>query len=89
MDILESLMSDVYDNRETYKENDYIIICNLLKEFYDKIKGNPLAILNDKGYHRRSTSTSSHEDLDPSSDFSDVGDDYGSSYLGDGYLSPY
>ena len=50
MDILEKLITEVYDNRQSYKQNDYITICNLLKESYDKLKGNPLINLNDKGY---------------------------------------
>ena len=81
MDIIEQLMTDIYDNRQSYKENDYIIICNILKEFYDKVKGNPLTILNDKGFI-----SDDEEDYDEVSS----GEEYGDSYLGDdGYIGRY
>ena len=64
MDSLEKLINDVYDNRLDYKENDYITICNLLMENYNKLKGFPLPILDCKGYISANNWTASPEDYD-------------------------
>ncbi len=41
---IQQLALDVFENKLDYKDNDYIIILNILKESYMRIKG----ILNDK-----------------------------------------
>jgi len=41
---IQQLALDVFENKIDYKDNDYIIILNILKESYMRIKG----ILNDK-----------------------------------------
>lgn len=93
MDIVEKVMSDVYDNRQSYKENDYIIICNLLKEHYNKIKGNPLTNLNDKGYGRASEAADAADQREAEDEMEALADameqwDYADSYLGN-YTEPY
>jgi len=39
MDILETLTLEIYENKEYWNDGDYIIIMNLLKEFFNDING--------------------------------------------------
>ena len=82
MDSLEKLINDVYDNRLDYKENDYITICNLLMENYNKLKGFPLPILDCKGY----ISTNNHQPVVGDQDYDLDQDNEQSAYLAYGYL---
>ena len=49
METLEILVSQIFDNRDSYKDIDFITIMNMLKESYNTIKGNPLTSNDDKG----------------------------------------
>ena len=82
MDILHSLSFEIYNNKSCYKEQDYIVIMNILKEYYDKIKDKEVVVTDSK------TIKIKPEDDDTDTDeMVDV--EYSDSYLGDGYLSPY
>ena len=82
MDILHSLSFEIYNNKSCYKEQDYIVIMNILKEYYDKIKDKEVVVTDSK------TIKIQPEDDDTDTDeMVDV--EYSDSYLGDGYLSPY
>ncbi len=39
MDILETLTLEIYENKEYWNDGDYIIIMNLLKEFFNDLTG--------------------------------------------------
>ena len=39
MDILESITLEIYENKEDWREGDYIEIMNLLKDFFNDVKG--------------------------------------------------
>ena len=45
---IEQLAMDVFDNKESYKDNEYIIILNILKESYMKVKGLSSEFVNEK-----------------------------------------
>jgi len=84
MDILHSLSFEIYNNKSCYKENDYITIMNILKEYYDKIKGKEVIVNDSKNI--KINNNENEEDDDE--EMVDV--EYGDSYLGDnGYLSDY
>ena len=80
MDILHSLSFEIYNNKSCYKEQDYIVIMNILKEYYDKIKDKEVVVTDSKTIK-----------IQPEDDDTDTDEDveYSDSYLGDGYLSPY
>ena len=82
MDILHSLSFEIYNNKSCYKENDYIVIMNILKEYYDKIKGKEVIVNDSKTIKIKPDEEEEDEDEDEDVEYSD-------SYLGDGYLSPY
>lgn len=82
METIEKVMTDIYDNRLSYKENDYIEICNILKDSYNKIKGIPLTNYKCKGV------SSNFDDGEAPLD----SPDYSASYLPDysgSYLDEY
>mgnify|MGYP003653890515 FL=1 len=39
METLEILVGEVFNNKDTYREGDYIVIMNILKEAYHILKG--------------------------------------------------
>jgi len=81
MDVAEKLMAEVYDNRHSYKEGDYIEICKLLKDFYIKVKGLP--VIKDE-------SKDMAEDFsDDESEIDEDWIDYSSPYLDDSYVGSY
>ena len=49
METLEILVSQIFDNRDSYKDIDFITIMNILKESYNTLKGNPITSNDDKG----------------------------------------
>ena len=86
METIEKVMIDIYDNRLSYKENDYIEICNILKDSYNKIKGNPLTNYKCKGV------SSNFDDDDDDGEAPSDSPDYSSPYLPDysgSYLDDY
>lgn len=60
MDILESITLEIYENKEHWKEGNYIEIMNLLKDFFNSVKG----YSNQKYIPKIIESESEDEDLD-------------------------
>ena len=50
MEELEIMVNEIYDNKESYKEIDYITIMNILKETYLRLTGD-LGFSNSKLEH--------------------------------------
>jgi len=78
MEHLNQLALDVFNNRESYTTDDYLVIMNLLKEQYHRFNGDI------------PTETGCHKELDCCDDSED--DISYSNYYGDdneGYLSDY
>lgn len=57
---IQQLALDVFENKLDYKDNDYIIILNILKESYMRIKG----ILNDKEGEKDADAVEEEEETD-------------------------
>ena len=83
MDILHSLSFEIYQNKKSYKENDYLVIMNILKDTYNKIKGNEVIVTDSKNIKIK------EEEEEEEEDESMVDVSYSDSYLGDAYLSDY
>lgn len=89
---IQQLALDVFENKLDYKDNDYIIILNILKESYMRIKG----ILNDKEGEKDADAVEEEEETDDEyflrthryeNYYSDDGSDSDSD--SSSYLSPY
>ncbi len=89
---IQQLALDVFENKIDYKDNDYIIILNILKESYMRIKG----ILNDKEGEKDADAVEEEEETDDEyflrthryeNYYSDDGSDSDSD--SSSYLSPY
>jgi len=93
---IQQLALDVFENKIDYKDNDYIIILNILKESYMRIKG----ILNDKEGEKDADAVEEEEEEAEETDdeyflrthryenyYSDDGSDSDSD--SSSYLSPY
>tara|TARA_R110002012_G_scaffold277713_1_gene465220 strand:- start:236 stop:496 length:261 start_codon:yes stop_codon:yes gene_type:complete len=86
MDVLENLMTEIYENKHHYKEGDYIQLCRELKESYNTLKGITLTKYEDKGPH---SDNDSDEDDEIIIHFTALGlEDYIPEYGGD-YLDSY
>lgn len=82
METINQLSLELYENKENYKENDYITIMNILMDYYNKIKGNEVIVSDSKIIKIK------QEEEEEEDEMVDV--EYGDSYLGDnGYLSDY
>lgn len=80
METINQLSLELYENKENYKENDYITIMNILMDYYNKIKGNEVIVSDSKIIKIKLEEEEEDEDTV----------EYGDSYLGDnGYLSDY
>lgn len=92
---IQQLALDVFENKLDYKDNDYIIILNILKESYMRIKG----ILNDKEGEKDAEASEAVDEEEETDDeyflrthryenyYSDDGSDSDSD--SSSYLSPY
>jgi len=81
MDTINQLALELYENKNSYKENDYIVIMNILKDYYNKINGKEIIVNDSKNIKIK------NEEEEEEDSMVDVA--YGDSYLGDGYLSDY
>ena len=79
METINQLSLELYENKENYKENDYITIMNILMDYYNKIKGNEVIVSDSKIIKIKLEEEEEDEDTV----------EYSDSYLGDGYLSDY
>ena len=82
---IQQLALDVFENKLDYKDNDYIVILNILKESYMKVKGMLNEVVNEK-------------EVDSDSDEEETDDEYflrthryydSDEDSDSGYLSPY
>tara|TARA_R110000764_G_scaffold33011_4_gene74149 strand:- start:385 stop:672 length:288 start_codon:yes stop_codon:yes gene_type:complete len=89
---IQQLALDVFENKLDYKDNDYIVILNILKESYMKVKG----ILNEVGSVKEVDTDSDEAEAETDDEYflrthryydSDEDSD-DESYTGS-YLSPY
>lgn len=69
MDMLESITLEIYENKEDWREGDYIEIMNLLKDFFNDVKGYSSQKYIDKDIE----SDSEDEDLDWEVEYDDDG----------------
>ena len=79
MEQLQILVNDVFNEQKNYKEGEYLVIMNILKEAYHILKGDYGNIIADKELE-----STTDEDA-----FGDSDSDSDSGYLGSGYLTPY
>ena len=91
---IQQLALDVFENKLDYKDNDYIIILNILKESYMRIKG----ILNDKEGEKDADAVEEEEAEETDDEYFLRTHRYTNYYSDDGsdsdsdsssYLSPY
>jgi len=84
METINQLALELYENKYSYKENDYITIMNILRDYYNKIKGKEIVVSDSK--NNKINNNENEEDDDEEM----VNVEYSDSYLGDnGYLSDY
>lgn len=79
MEALEILVGEVFNHKETYREGDYLVIMDILKEAYHILKGDYGYIIADKELEI----TTDDEDYDEYQE-----DEDNPTYTGT-YLSPY
>ena len=84
METINQLALELYENKSSYKENDYITIMNILRDYYNKIKGKEVVVSDSK------TIKINNNENDDDDEEEMVNVEYSDSYLGDnGYLSDY
>jgi hypothetical protein len=91
------LVNDIYNEKENYKENDYIVIMNILKEAYHSLSCDfdssantfekPIESVTSVADHAADDEGLDHYAFRDSDSDSDSDEDSG--YLGSGYLTPY
>ena len=83
METINQLALELYENKSSYKENDYITIMNILRDYYNKIKGKEVVVSDSK------TIKINNNENDDDDEEEMVNVEYSDSYLGEGYLSDY
>ena len=79
MDHLNLVASEVFENRESYTTNDYLVIMNILKEQYHRLNGD---IPTETGSNKELDSESeSEDDVSYSNYYADENDGYLSDYI--------
>ena len=79
MDHLNLVASEVFENRESYTTNDYLVIMNILKEQYHVLNGD---IPTETGSNKELDSESeSEDDVSYSNYYADENDGYLSDYI--------
>ena len=79
MDHLNLVASEVFENRESYTTNDYLVIMNILKEQYHVLNGD---IPIETGCNKELDSESeSEDDVSYSNYYADENDGYLSDYI--------
>ena len=97
MEALQILVNDVFNEKENYKEGDYLVIMNILKEAYHTLNGDfdsnattfekPIESVTSVADHAADDEGLDHYAFRDSDSDSDGESDSG--YLGSGYLTPY
>jgi len=79
MDHLNLVASEVFENRESYTTNDYLVIMNILKEQYHKLNGD---IPTENGCNKELESDDEYgDDVSYSNYYADENDGYLSDYI--------
>tara|TARA_R110002072_G_scaffold1585_2_gene13198 strand:+ start:1094 stop:1342 length:249 start_codon:yes stop_codon:yes gene_type:complete len=79
MDHLNLVASEVFENRESYTTNDYLVIMNILKEQYHKLNGD---IPPETGCDKELESDDEYgDDVSYSNYYADENDGYLSDYI--------
>lgn len=79
MDHLNLVASEVFENRESYTTNDYLVIMNILKEQYHRLNGD---IPTETGCVKELDSESeSEDDVSYSNYYADENEGYLSDYI--------
>ena len=79
MDHLNLVASEVFENRESYTTNDYLVIMNILKEQYHKLNGD---IPTETGCDKELESDDEYgDDVSYSNYYADENDGYLSDYI--------
>ena len=78
MEALEILVGEVFNAKETYREGDYLVIMDILKEAYHILKGDYGYIIADKELE---ITTDDEEYYDYSNDYTDEETTYTGTYI--------
>jgi len=79
MEHLESLTLEVFNNRESYTTQDYLVIMNVLKEYFHRLNGDiPIETGCDK---ELDYSDDSEDDISYSNYYADDNEGYLSDYI--------
>ena len=78
MDHLNLLASQLFEQRETYTTNDYLVIMNILMEHYHRLNGELPSYDNDK---ELDSDDVSEDDISYSNYYADDNDGYLSDYI--------
>ena len=83
MDHLNLVASEVFENRESYTTNDYLVIMNILKEQYHRLNGDiATETANETGcYKELDDDDYSEDDVSYSNYYADENDGYLSDYI--------
>tara|TARA_R110002126_G_scaffold72357_1_gene180816 strand:- start:566 stop:853 length:288 start_codon:yes stop_codon:yes gene_type:complete len=87
---LQSLALQVFENKQTYSDNDFIVIMNILMESYNKSKGfyNDLNSYNEKPTKEEDTEGAEQDTITRYTTYDSDADSDDETYTGS-YLSPY
>lgn len=86
MDHLNLVASEVFENRESYTTNDYLVIMNILKEQYHRLNGDiPTQTATETGclceVKELASDDESEDDVSYSNYYADENDGYLSDYI--------
>jgi len=83
MDHLNLVASEVFENRESYTTNDYLVIMNILKEQYHRLNGDiPTETANETGCYKELDSDDEYDDdVSYSNYYADENEGYLSDYI--------
>ena len=85
MDHLNLVASEVFENRESYTTNDYLVIMNILKEQYHRLNGDTTSHATETGclceVKELDSESESEDDVSYSNYYADENDGYLSDYI--------
>ena len=85
MDHLNLVASEVFENRESYTTNDYLVIMNILKEQYHRLNGDTTSHATETGclceVKELASDDESEDDVSYSNYYADENDGYLSDYI--------
>lgn len=84
MDHLNLLATEVFNNKESYTTNDYLVIMNILKEQYHRLNGDAVVPTETGGVcevKELASESESEDDVSYSNYYADDNDGYLSDYI--------